>query len=51
MINTQAFLNSLVANWTKRILEADPNLHGWVQLLRMFLKSFDFNGLCVLFKF
>ena len=51
MINTQAFLNSLVANWTNRILEADPNLHGWVQLSRMFLKSFDFNGLCVLFNF
>ena len=28
MINTKAFLNSLVANWTNRILEADPNLHG-----------------------
>ena len=25
MINTQAFLNSLVANWRNRILEADPN--------------------------
>ena len=51
MINTQAFFNSLVASWTNRILEADPSLHGWVQLSRMFLKSFDFNGLCVMFNF
>ena len=51
MINTQAFFNSLVASWTNRILEADPSLHGWVQLSRMFLKSFDFNGLYVMFNF
>ena len=34
-----------------RILEADPSVHGWVQLSRMFLKSFDFNGLYVMFNF
>ena len=51
MINIQAFFNSLAANWTNRILEADPNVHGWVQLSRMFLKSFDFTGLYVMFNF
>ena len=51
MINIQAFFNSLVANWTNRILEADPNVHGWVQLSRMFLKSSDFTGLYVMFNF
>ena len=51
MINTQAFFNSLVSNWTNRILEADLNVHGWVQLSRMFLKSFDFTGLYVMFSF
>ena len=28
LINTQAFVNYLIANWTNRILEADPSLHG-----------------------
>ena len=51
MINSQAFFNSLVANWTNRILEADPIMHGWVQLLRMFLNSFDLAGLYVMFNF
>ena len=51
MINIQAFFNSLVANWTNRIIEADPNVHGWVQLSSMFLKSFDFAGLYMMFNF
>ena len=49
--NMEAFFNSLAACWMNRILEADPSVHGWVQLSRMFLKSFDFNGLYVIFNF
>ena len=51
MIDTQLFFDSLIANWINRILNADPNLHGWVQLARVFLKPFDLEGLNVMFNF
>ena len=50
MINTQAFFNSLVACWTNRILQADP-IVCMVQLSTMFLRSFEFNRLYVMFNF
>ena len=51
MIDTQLFFDSLIANWINRIVTADPNLHGWVQLARVFLKPFDLEGLNVKFNF
>ena len=51
MIDTQLFFDSLIANWINRILNADPNLQGWVQLARVFLKPFDLKGLNVRFNF
>ena len=51
MIDPQLFFDSLVANWINRILNADPNLQGWVQLARVFLKPFDLEGLHVRFNF
>lgn len=51
MIDTRLFFDSLLAIWINRIQEADPNLNSWVQLSRLFLKSFDFNGVDVDFNF
>ena len=51
MVNIQAFFDSLLANWVNRILDAEPNVHGWVQLPRLFLKPFDIDGLDVRYKF
>ena len=47
----QAFFDSLLANWVNRILDAERNVHGWVQLPRLFLKPFDIDGLDVRYKF
>ena len=44
MVDIQAFFDSLLANWVNRILDAEPNVHGWVQLPRLFLKPFDIDG-------
>ena len=41
----------MLANWVNRILDAEPNVHGWVQLPRLFLKPFDIDGLDVRYNF
>ena len=45
MVDIQAFFDSLLANSVNRSLDAEPNVHGWVQLLRLFVKPFDIDGL------
>ena len=51
MVSIQAFFDSLLANWVNRILDAEPNEHGWVQLPILFLKLFDIDGLDVRYNF
>ena len=51
MVNIQAFFDSLLANWVNRILDAEPNVHGWVQLPRLFLKPFDNDGFDIRYNF
>ena len=51
MINIQAFFNSLLASWIKRILRADPNKDNWVQLPIYFLKVVDIEGLNLRYNF
>ena len=33
------------------ILDPEPNVHGWVQLPKLFLKPFDIDGLDVRYNF
>ena len=51
MINIQAFFNSLLASWIKRILMADPNKDNWVQLPTYFLKAIHIEGLNLRYNF
>ena len=51
MINIQAFFNSLLASWIKRILRADPNKDNWVQLPIYFLNLVDIEGLNLRYNF
>ena len=51
MINIQAFFNSLLASWIKRILIADPNKDNWVQLPIYFLNVVDIEGLNLRYNF
>ncbi len=44
MINIQVFFDSLIASWITRIFLADPHRDTWVQLARLFTKSFDINN-------
>ena len=41
----------MFANWVNRILDAEPNVHLWVQLPRLFLKPVDIDGLDVKYNF
>ena len=51
MADIVAFFDSMLTNWVNRILGAEPNVHGRVQLPRFFLKPFDMEGLDVQKKF
>ena len=51
MIKIQAFFNSLLASWIKRILKTDPNKDNWVQLPVYFLNAVDMEGLNLRYNF
>ena len=51
MIDTQCLFDSFKASWVNRIMNANPDLHGWAQLPRIFLHKFNDHGLNLSFNF
>ena len=42
MIDIKSLFESFKATWVSKIMNANPEIHGWVQLSRLFLKNFLF---------
>ena len=51
MVDTQCLFDTFKACLVNRIMNANPDLHGWAQLSRIFLHKFNDHGLNSSFNF